>query len=125
MIVWPQSFRTWIIGDGIFFSAQDFPDILGKAQAGFYMHTDIGYLRYIFYFGIIGLIGMIAVFTKMTTTCCKVFKDYKQLFVSLLLVNLAGWMKVSSDIIMVFAPFLILAFMTENEELENEEAPSD
>lgn len=125
MIVWPQSLRTWIIGDGYFSNTLDIPDMFGRARPGYYMQTDIGYLRYIYYFGTIGLLCMVGVFIYIAAACFRVLKNDRILFLLLLLVNLAGWLKVSSDIIMVFAPFLILAFMTENEELENEEAPSD
>lgn len=110
MVVWPESLKTWIIGDGWFDNPQDIPDRFGRVLSGFYMQTDIGYLRYIFYFGTIGLFGMISVFVYMTCTCIKSFPRYKWMFLTLLLVNLIGWFKVSSDIIMVFAPFLVLSF---------------
>ncbi len=110
MVVWPESLKTWIIGDGFFESPQDLPDYFGQIRSGFYMQTDIGYLRYVFYFGIVGLLGMVVVFIQMTTTCVKWFREYKWLFLMLLLINLIGWIKVSSDIIMVFAPFLIMAY---------------
>lgn len=115
MIVWPEYLKTWIIGDG-YFDSPGTPNRFGQVLDGFYMHTDIGYLRFIFYFGCIGLMGMIAAFGYMTFTCVKAHPEYKWMFVSLLLVNLIGWFKVSSDIIMVFAPFLILAFLKQNDE---------
>lgn len=123
MIVWPESVKTWIIGDGYFDNPQDVPDIIGRVASGYYKHTDIGYLRYIFYFGAIGLAGMIAVFVHMTATCGRRLKGYAALFVFLLLLNLIGWIKVSSDIIMVFAPFLIMAYTLDQN--DNEETPSD
>jgi hypothetical protein len=114
MMVWPETLKTWIIGDGLF-DSPDIPDRFGQVLGGFYMQTDIGYLRFIFYFGVIGLLGMISAFVYMTITCVRSFPQHKWLFFSLLLINLLGWFKVSSDIIMVFAPFLILAFVKENE----------
>ena len=39
----PNSFHTWLIGDG-----------KGETGSGFYMNTDVGYLRSIFYWGVIG-----------------------------------------------------------------------
>ena len=110
MIVWPESLKTWLIGDGYFNSPLDNPDRFGQVYEGFYMQTDIGYLRFIFYFGVIGLLGMISIFVKSTLVCVQAFRDAGWMFVILLLINLIGWMKVSSDIIMVFAPFVILAF---------------
>ena len=125
MIVWPETLKTWLIGDGFFDSPQDMPNSFGQVFGGFYKHTDIGYLRYVFYFGAIGLLGMITVFVKMTATCVRWLKGYKWMFLSLLLVNLIGWFKVSSDIIMVFAPFLILAYLqSENPSLAIQECKS-
>lgn len=124
MIVWPESMKTWLIGDGFFSNPQDLPDRFGQARGGYYMQTDIGYLRYIFYFGLIGLIGMIAVFVQMTITCIRKLPGNTSLFLMLLVVNLIGWLKVSSDIIMVFAPFVILSYFADSE-LSNEETTSN
>lgn len=111
LIVWPESLHTWILGDGYFGSPLDRPDRFGQVYGGYYMHTDIGYLRYIFYFGVIGLLGMMLTFTQMMVTCIRRLKADSLLFVCLLLITFIGWLKVSSDIIMVFAPFLILAYL--------------
>lgn len=124
MVVWPESLRTWIIGDGYFDNPLDIPDQLGRVYIGYYKHTDIGYIRYIFYFGVIGLLGMISAFSQMTITCCKRLKGVTPLFLFLLLLNFIGWLKVSSDIIMVFAPFLILAYIS-SKETEDEETLSN
>ena len=50
MVVWPESIKTWMIGDGLFFNTMGTPNRFGQLETGFYMDTDIGYLRYIFYF---------------------------------------------------------------------------
>ena len=118
MVVWPESIKTWAIGDGFFFNSQDTPDRFGQLETGFYMDTDIGYLRYIFYFGSIGLLLLTGVFVSITATCCKVFSKDRLLFVMILLVNMLGWVKVSSDIIMMFAPFFVLACLIEKEPAE-------
>lgn len=44
---YPQSIKTWIVGDGYYINPFD-PTL-------YYMHTDVGYARLLFYFGIIGL----------------------------------------------------------------------
>ena len=116
MVVWPETVRTWIIGDGFFDNPKDVPDQFGQLYGGFYMKTDIGYLRYIFYFGTIGLLGMVAAVVAMTRTCIRHFKEYRLMFLSMLLVTFIGWFKVSSDVIMFFAPFLILAYMESEED---------
>ena len=87
------------------------------------MKTDIGYLRYIYYFGTIGLLGMIAAIVKIAETCIRNLKEYRLMFLAMLLVTFIGWLKVSSDIIMVFAPFLILAYSKAREE-NNEQCTS-
>jgi len=129
MVVWPDSLKTWIIGDGMFFNEEGTPDFLGQLQTGFYMDTDIGYLRFIYYFGTIGLLGMVAVFVSIALTCGKILSRDRVLFFLLLLVNLAGWVKVSSDIIMIMAPFFVMACIREKEddvsEDEQEEAAAD
>ena len=113
MVVWPETAWTWLVGDGFFDSPKDMPNRFGQVYGGYYKRTDIGYLRYIFYFGSIGLAGLLAAFGQMTHTCIRRLGGYRPLFLMLLLVNLLGWLKVSSDIIMVFAPFLVLAYQKE------------
>ena len=53
----PESFKTWIIGDGYIENPKNDPYFIGKIWGGYYMGTDIGYLRFIYYFGLIGQIG--------------------------------------------------------------------
>ena len=110
MFVWPTELKTWIIGDGYLENPYQDPNYLGIRYAGYYMGTDVGYLRFIFFFGIFGLLLMICMFIKATLTCIHNIPEYKLLFSFILLSNLICWIKVSSDIIMVFAPFLILAY---------------
>lgn len=118
MVVWPESLKTWTIGDGLFYNSEGTPDRFGHLDTGYYMNTDIGYLRYIFYFGSIGLLLLTSVFVHITVSCCRLFGKHSVLFIMILLVNMAGWIKVSSDIIMIFAPFFILACITEKEQTE-------
>lgn len=115
MIVWPENLSTWIIGDGYIENPASDPNFLGEVTGGYYRGTDIGYLRYIFYFGIIGLSALIAVFIKSTKICINHFKGYKILFLLMLTSNLICWLKVSSDTFSVFAPFLCLAFIEDDE----------
>ena len=118
MVVRPETIKTWVIGDGLFFNSEGTPDRFGQLETGFYMDTDIGYLRYIFYFGSIGLLLLTAVFVHITATCCRMLGKHSLMFLLILLVNMVGWVKVSSDIIMVFAPFFVLACLTEKEQTE-------
>ena len=113
MVVWPKTLKTWIIGDGYAINPAGDPNFLGEVTGGFYMGTDIGYLRYIFYFGIPGLIMMSSIFVYSTIICINRLRKYSILFFFLLLANFIGWFKVTSDIFMVFAPFLCMAFLQE------------
>lgn len=100
MVVWPDNLRTWIIGDGWFVNPFD-PD-------GYYMYTDIGYLRYIFYCGCIGLVFFICFFVHCTSVLVSRWKSDKVLFCLLLLIGLVVWIKVSTDIFLVYALLLML-----------------
>ena len=44
MYVFPDNSKTWWLGDGLFHTK----------EGGFYMRTDVGYLRNLFYWGLIG-----------------------------------------------------------------------
>lgn len=45
MYVFPSHLSTWFIGDGLF-----------ETTKGYYMHTDVGYLRLLFYVGMCGVL---------------------------------------------------------------------
>ena len=109
MYVFPDNFKTWSIGDG-YFDNPYYNDVyyFGPKWGGFYMATDVGYLRFIFYFGVIGLALFIAFFCKSTHICIRRFKEYKIFFLMLVAVNFIVWFKVSTDIFLVFALFLCL-----------------
>lgn len=46
-LVFPNNFKTWIIGDGYMASGSNDPYYIGPADYGFYMNTDAGYSRFI------------------------------------------------------------------------------
>lgn len=109
MYVFPDNLKTWIIGDGYFSNPRDVdPLFIGKEVGGYYMGTDVGYLRFIFYFGIVGLIAMMTFVYKAGAYCIKNLTKYKLMFVLLLLANFIIWFKVSTDIFLVFALFLMI-----------------
>lgn len=114
MVVWPDNLRTWIIGDGYFENSRNDPNYLGSAtEDGFYMGTDIGYLRFLYYFGLAGLIWIVAFLVYSAYICADQFKPYAWIFVMALLVGLAVWVKVSTDIFLYFALFLCAAALQE------------
>lgn len=115
MIVFPDNWVTWLIGDGYAANPADKtlsffdPYYTGPVYHGYYMGTDIGYLRYIFYFGLIGTFVFSLFMWRSAWACIHRFKDYKMMFLMILLVNYIGWFKVSTDIFWVFAIFLVLS----------------
>lgn len=114
MIIWPEELRTWIIGDGYFENSREDPNYLGDStDRGFYMGTDIGYLRFIYYFGVAGLIWIIAVVAYSAYVCANHFNEYAWLFIMALGVGLVVWAKVSTDIFLFFCLFLCAAILQE------------
>ena len=117
MVVWPEELHTWIIGDGYFSNSRYDPNYLGDAtEEGFYMGTDIGYLRFLFYFGVLGLVWIIGVLVYSAYVCAAHFKEYAWLFIIALGVGLTIWAKVSTDIFLFFCMFLGAAALQENPE---------
>ena len=109
MVVFPDNLKTWMIGDGYFASPfETDPYYIGKVIGGYYMGTDIGYLRFIFYFGLIGLLFFIIYICRVTQVCVNNLKNLKIFFYLLLALNLIVWFKVATDIFLVFALFLMI-----------------
>ena len=132
MIVWPDNLETWIIGDGYFENQRNDANYIGNATTrGYYMGTDIGYLRFIFYCGIFGLIAISAVMIEAGVIAAKAFPKYAHLFTMGVLCNFVIWMKVSTDLFPFLSLFASLAFLTSDLEFlkrrdeEEEEAPNE
>ena len=77
-------------------------------SAGYYQLTDIGYLRFIFYSGIPGLLAMMLFIWQAGRICMQKNPHLATLFWLFLAVNFTVWFKVSTDIFLVFALFLVL-----------------
>ena len=121
MIVWPEELRTWIIGDGYFENSRNDANYLGTAtREGFYMGTDIGYLRFIFYFGVIGLIAISLVVIYSGIIGIRNYPEYKNLFLLAILINFLVWLKVSTNILLFFYLF-VTAIIVEQEFMEDED----
>lgn len=108
MWVWPDNYKTWLIGDGYFNTPDLNPYYIGPSFKGYYMGTDIGYCRFIFYFGLIGLVIFSAYFINCAKICSKIIPRCRILFWLILLVNFVGWFKVSSDLFPIYALILVL-----------------
>ena len=119
MYVFPDNAKTWIIGDGYFDGPTNTdPYYVGPTMTGFYMRTDVGYLRFIFYFGLIGLSAFVFFFFKCGQICAHKFRNDPLLFWLLMLLNFIIWFKVSTDIFVVFALFLCIP-QEDNDAYEN------
>ena len=117
MIVFPETLHTWILGDGYFMNSRYDINYLGDStDQGFYMGTDVGYLRFIFYFGFTGLIPMFGVILYSAVVCMRHFREHKLFFLLALLVGLIVWFKVSTDIFLYFALFLSAAALQTDED---------
>jgi hypothetical protein len=118
MYVFPDNAKTWIIGDGYFDGPTNTdPYYVGPTMTGFYMWTDVGYLRFIFYFGLIGLVAFMVFFFKCGQICAHKFRNYALAFWLLMFLNFIIWFKVSTDIFVVFALFLCIS-QEDNDEYE-------
>lgn len=118
MVVFPDNFKTWIIGDGYFNNPVNIdPYYIGEITGGYYKNTDIGYLRFIFYMGLVGLVAFSAFMCKAALMAIERFKEYKIMILLLLLVNFIVWFKVSTDCFVIFA--LLLCIPKEDNEEYN------
>ena len=119
MIVFPEKLKTYLIGDGYFNNpvATD-PYFTGEIIGGYYMGTDIGYLRFIFYCGTIGLLAFSCYILKAVGICIERFPSKKEVLLLLGVLNFIVWLKVSTDIFLIFA--LLLVAEPEKPSLEDE-----
>lgn len=107
MYVFPETIKTWLIGDGYFSNpALSDPYFIGKVIDGYYMGTDVGYLRFIFYFGLSGLFAFSLFMFKSAKICADNLYQQKGLIYLILLINFIVWFKVATDTFLVFALFL-------------------
>jgi len=100
MWVFPSSTKTWVIGDGLFNNPW---------TGGFYMNTDVGYLRFIYYCGLIGLFFFSIFFIYLSYSLSRRFHYVRDIFLLLLIIVFANWIKVATDIFLVYAFFLVIS----------------
>ena len=91
MWIWPTDTKTWIIGSGIY--------------ALFAYGTDIGYCRLILYSGLTGFVVFAMSFVYYAYYFARKYPRYVWLFVSFLAMTFIVWIKVSTDILMIYAFF--------------------
>lgn len=91
MWLWPSDTKTWIIGSGIY----------GSWAYG----TDIGYCRLILYSGLAGFVVFAMSFVYYAYYFARKYPRYVWLFVGYLAMTFIVWVKVSTDIMMIYAFF--------------------
>ena len=111
MYVFPDNPKTWIIGDGYFIGQSSDPNYMGDYLDGYYMGTDVGYLRFIFFFGITGLAFFCGLILYSGGLCFKYFPKDKFLIFILIAINFAVWFKVATDCFFIFALVLSMAYI--------------
>lgn len=89
MWVWPEDTKTWIIGSGIF--------------GGWFYGTDIGYCRFTLYCGLIGFGIFSYFFIYNAILVSRKFPGTNFLALMLMALTFVIWIKVSTDIFMVYA----------------------
>lgn len=107
MYRFPETLKTWLIGDGYIETANNDPYYLGEHHGGYYyMGTDVGYLRFIYYAGLPFLLSFFVFLGYVTKVCIQKYNRDRLMFLFILLVQIAVWFKVATDIFMFFALYV-------------------
>lgn len=122
MYVFPDNLKTWIIGDGYFVNPSRDPNYVGRITAGYYMNTDVGYLRFIFYFGLIGLSFFSLMIIYAGDVCRRRFPGNELLFLLLVLEHFIVWLKVATDCFFILGLFIAMAYVRDFQS-NTEESP--
>lgn len=98
MWIWPEStdIKTWLIGKATF----DDWSAVG---------TDIGYCRFVFYNGLFGLVTFSLFFVYNAWACHRLMRGYALFFCFLLSLSFLIWLKVATDLFIIYALFYNLA----------------
>lgn len=91
---WPDTTWGWVFGYGLF--------------DNWVFDTDIGYCRFVLYCGIIGLFIFSLFFTVNAWVCCIKFPSYFLLFLFLLALTFFIWVKVSTDLFLIYGLFFCI-----------------
>lgn len=116
MYRWPETLHTWIIGDGYFNNpVRTDPYYIGYQWKGFYMGSDVGFVRFIFYFGLVGLIVFSIFMITVGRLCMNLSTRFRMMFFLAIVINFIIWFKVATDLFLFFAPFLWITVLVEKD----------
>lgn len=114
MYIFPDNAETWLIGDGYFIVPGSDPNYMGTATEGYYMGTDVGYLRFIFFFGLLGLAIYSMFIIYAGRTCIRMHPGNTLLFLLLTAMNFIVWLKVATDCFFILALFICLGYVRDH-----------
>ncbi|MFD2598315.1 hypothetical protein ACFSQ3_05065 [Sphingobacterium corticis] len=100
MWIWPEDFKTWMIGSGLF--------------DGFFYGTDIGYCRFILYCGLIGFSVFATFFVYLPLYFARGTPKLTFMFLLLMALSFMIWVKVATDIFQFYALFFCLDRFLDN-----------
>jgi tonB box len=89
MWLWPKDTQSWIIGTGVY--------------GGYVYGTDIGYCRLILYSGLTGFIPFALSFVFYAYVLGRRYSPYRWMFLAFCAMTFIIWVKVSTDILMIYA----------------------
>lgn len=89
MWLWPKDTQSWIIGTGVY--------------GGYVYGTDIGYCRLILYSGLTGFIPFALSFVFYAYVLGTRYSPYRWMFLAFCAMTFIIWVKVSTDILMIYA----------------------
>src|SRR5690606_27990338 len=110
MWIWPGDLKTWIIGSGRY--------------DNWAFGTDIGYCRFILYCGIIGFSIFASFFVYNAAVFASKYRQYQDMFFFLLILTFVIWIKVSTDIFLIYALFYCIDMFNSHKNLHHQDEDS-
>jgi len=107
MWVWPENMQGWLIGTGLF--------------DNWVYGTDIGYCRFIMYCGLTGFAVFALFFIYNAWVFARRHPLYRGMFMILMLFSFIVWIKVSTDIFLVYALFYAMDMLSRQPLLQQED----
>lgn len=106
MWIWPTDLKTWVIGSGLY--------------DNWAFGTDIGYCRFVLYCGIMGFGMFASFFVYNAAAFASKYRQYKDMFFFLLILTFVIWIKVSTDIFLIYALFYCMDMFNTNKTIDHQ-----